>query len=731
MSDEEPPDNVRQLPRIGSPPPPPVPPAPDLDDAPAAPDPAPGAVRISSFDAPAVPVAPPASGAVPAALRADGIDPGQGPDAGPPRAGGLSLAVILAIALAAFEGLQTWIQESGPRRAEAAAHARELELLGAKARADAERLGAEADSQRARSRVPSSHEYGRSTLGSRSGPAPRSGGGTGPGGLRRGATGSQSGPVPRPGGLGGRGPQGRSDAARPTRNPAGPPGSSGRSNGGRGGGGSPGSSSGGRSGGRGGGSGPGGSSGRAGPGPRSSAGAGGRGSGGNSGVGGGTSRGPLKVPTKGTGGATGGGTGRTGGGSGPQAAGASGRRSPRQAVTDWFRGRRRTPPAGAVGSGSTQARIRDAVARTRAQPTFWDLLGSCITNRSNSKKRRAADTARPNSPDWAPPAGSGPNASPGQDRVTLGQAVFEAFRLRWDKRRDEWKARGGPRPKAEPRDPGTSAAGEPSPGDPHNNPGGAQSSPGDPHNSPGPGASQRQQQATPPPGAAGAPGPGPFGPRTSVFDTDDGPEVVITSVEQIHPPGTHAKRWEPDAITSGQQQLPRQSTPALPRAPHRPAGQRPGTTRRKEPIPMAATTRPYTAIPRPGGMDGRHATDITHSRVIRDLSRLVTEGMETHDDSVALARGCAALQAAIEVMTDDLAAAHNVGSKGLMTQVAELQNTIVELKAAAGRMAKNALEAAELAEAEENAIKRDYQPVADATADAGLHAPSARLHNEN
>ncbi|GDY80626.1 hypothetical protein SAV31267_101110 [Streptomyces avermitilis] len=55
MSDDEPPDNLRHLPRIGSPPPPPVPPAPTLGgtDEDSVTDP--GPVRISAFDAPKYP----------------------------------------------------------------------------------------------------------------------------------------------------------------------------------------------------------------------------------------------------------------------------------------------------------------------------------------------------------------------------------------------------------------------------------------------------------------------------------------------------------------------------------------------------------------------------------------------------------------------------------------------------------------------------------------------------
>ncbi|MEV5905843.1 hypothetical protein AB0L81_39125, partial [Streptomyces sp. NPDC052127] len=156
MSDDDHLDNLRHLPRIGSPPLPDLPPSPDLT-APADGTPeGSGDVRISPFDAPEVPHVPAPPAAVTTALRSEGTDPPGAPDAGSPRPGALSLAAILAIALAAFEGMQTWIQENGPRRAEAARHQREMELLAAKADADAARLGAEAGAVRGKSRVPSS-----------------------------------------------------------------------------------------------------------------------------------------------------------------------------------------------------------------------------------------------------------------------------------------------------------------------------------------------------------------------------------------------------------------------------------------------------------------------------------------------------------------------------------------------------------------------------------------------
>ncbi|MFF3516565.1 hypothetical protein [Streptomyces sp. NPDC002573] len=670
MSDDDTPDNVRRLPRIGSPPPPPVPPRPDLDGAGGDAEPGGGHVRISAFDAPDVPRAPRASGAVPATLRSEPLN-GQtpSPDAGPPRAGALSLAAILAIALAAFEGLHSWIQESGPRRAEAARHQRELELLAAKAGADAHRMGAEADAQRARSqrRIPSSHEYGRGALGRGSGGQGRLGGGHVPGGPRRDGTGPYSGSGSGSGRGGGR---------------SGPGGTfGGRSGNGQ----NSGSTSRGGWG--------------SGAGSRGGSGGGSRG-----GLGGGNTR-------AGTGGADGRNNGSTGGAGGP-----GGRRSPRQAVSDWLHGRKRTGKGIGSGSADTAARIRDTVRKQKTGPTFWDQVGSRAKDRW--KKRQGDDSGgsatggkggksgnvngKPdtNAGDWTPP-GDG-------ERIKLKDAAYSAFRARWEKRREGWKARGGPRrtpPPREPKAPGSSRrAGS-----------GRKRKPKNPSGSAGPGA----------------------GPRSSAFDADDDSGVTIT-YEQMDPPGAHAKRWEPDAITTGRQQLPRQATPVLPRAPQRPGGQRPGTTRRKDPIPMPAASprpgapAPVTAtVPASGGMSARHATDIRLDDVLKALTVLTTAGMETHDECAELARHARRLLGELETMAHDLAENHNVNGAKTMRAVAALMESVGTLIVQAERMAKACLTAAELSEAEEQAMARDHRPMQAAYIDAGVAAPSARIHNEN
>lgn len=415
MSDDDSTDNVLQMPRIGSPPPPPVPPQPTLDESSPAPDAAPGVVRISAFDAPAVPHAPSTASSVPAALRSDGVAPaGPDPTGLPPRTGALSLAAVLAIALAAFEGLQTWLQEAGPRRAEAAKHEREMELLAAKARADATRLGAEADKEHARARrVPSSHAYGRSALGRGSGGLGRGGGGIGPGRSGTGRTGPLGGSAQgRSTGVGGRGtgggraPNGRSSLGSSSsgtgavRNsgPRGRNGAAGDRNGvARDRNGSLRGRNGGTDRGR----------------------FGGTGNAGGSGTRG----------ASGTGGARGSSSGTDG----------KGRRSPRQTVADWWRkGKKSSGGSGSSGSsrgpdattGPKPSRVRSGTKTSgggpvKGGPTFWDDLNNRVRAKGGgAKSPRSTHGTPPNRGAGKPPTMDATSGST-TDRVHLKDAAWE------------------------------------------------------------------------------------------------------------------------------------------------------------------------------------------------------------------------------------------------------------------------------------------------------------------
>ncbi|USQ89916.1 hypothetical protein NFX46_40255 (plasmid) [Streptomyces phaeoluteigriseus] len=147
--------------------------------------------------------------------------------------------------------------------------------------------------------------------------------------------------------------------------------------------------------------------------------------------------------------------------------------------------------------------------------------------------------------------------------------------------------------------------------------------------------------------------------------------------------------------------------------------------------PVSARTAGVTAPVTAGGVSAQHATDITLDDALKALTRLTTAGMETHDDSAELARNARQLMGELEEMANDLAATHNVSGARTTRAMSVLMETVALLVVEAEQMARAALDAAELAEAEEVAMARDYRPTQDATADAGLATPSARIHNEN
>ncbi|CAM5697471.1 hypothetical protein STENM223S_09222 [Streptomyces tendae] len=136
-----------------------------------------------------------------------------------------------------------------------------------------------------------------------------------------------------------------------------------------------------------------------------------------------------------------------------------------------------------------------------------------------------------------------------------------------------------------------------------------------------------------------------------------------------------------------------------------------------------------------GACAGRHGrparTDITLDDALKALTLLTTAGMVTYDDCAQLARQARRLLNELETMAADLATTHNVSGKRTTRALSVLMESVGELILYAERMARAALAAAETAEAEETAMARDYRPTQDATVDAGLAAPSARIHNEN
>ncbi|WP_406380787.1 hypothetical protein [Streptomyces sp. NBC_01618] len=245
----------------------------------------------------------------------------------------------------------------------------------------------------------------------------------------------------------------------------------------------------------------------------------------------------------------------------------------------------------------------------------------------------------------------------------------------------------------------------------------------------------RPTAGTPPPGAAGGPTPGGWAPppRGARRSADEDlhratayTETVIT-VERADRPGDQARRWEPapaGAVTSG--------APGLPRAPEQPAGPRPGTTSTTEENPMGAPAR-RTHVPaaRSGGAAAEHLTEVTLDDVLDHLAASKTRCFATYDECAVLAEQARKLRHSFEELAHELAERHNVIGRltsGAMARLAELMDVVARK---AEEMRTKSLGAAESVEVAHDAMHDAYRPVQQATADAGLVMPSARIHNED
>ncbi|MFG2623210.1 hypothetical protein ACGFXC_36950 [Streptomyces sp. NPDC048507] len=618
--------------------------------------------------------APPPPGVVPDTFRSEGLDPEDGgaADGDPPSTGALGMAAILAIAMAAFAGVRTWVQESGPRRAEAKAHKRELELIAAKANAEAAKSEAGAEAVRAKAAVPSAHEYGRKTLGRASGGSGGGSGSSGPKGPGKPGTATHS----PSGGVGVKPGSSKPTSPGASRPGSGGPGGTGPAGKGPGGTGPKWSGTGGKTK-------PDGSSGKAGQGSGGKAGPGGssgsgKGSGGTS-PGGGSGKG-----SSGTGSGSGG-TGKPGAGKGSSGGNGTGNG-----------GGKTNTPSGTGSSGRTTLpqRVRQAI-----RDKWFKQTPTPQTPKPQKPKPPANAPQNSTTPPTGSsnPSGTKPGAKPG----TTGQSGHGTFWTRttvwtwttWTTARGWWKKR--PRKGPQNKTPG----GQQHPPPPNYPPGGAQQTP---------------------------PGPGPqWGARQSPFDTPtpgDEPEVVYT-VTQDGPARSNRPQQPPPRPPAGAVGPAR---PGLPRAPQRAAGRRPTTTKPKGPFAMGSAPATVSAS---GGIPAQHATEINLDQALRALSRLVGEGMDASDDAAGLARQARRLLTALDGMSKDLARVHNVRGPKTTTAMQNLMEIVQRLVKSADRMAKSALDAAEAAEAEEVLMARHYRPVQKATADAGLVTPSAAIHN--
>lgn len=257
------------------------------------------------------------------------------------------------------------------------------------------------------------------------------------------------------------------------------------------------------------------------------------------------------------------------------------------------------------------------------------------------------------------------------------------------------------------------------------------------------------------------PGPGTAGPTTgpqaggsrggrrSPFENaGQATEGTTWTVTSEHVPGSQAKRWEPSAIGRGTPTLPSKGPATLEAAPGTyPA--RPGTSAPKEPIAMPPApvparredpriTRAKNQAARAGRqvitqarhMDARHETEITLDDALDDYADFSADGFKTHDQCAKLADRATRLRDVLAVFAEQLAIENNLLGAlftGAMARMSESMDLVARM---AEEMQTSSLEAAEMAETADNDLNDAYRPYTQATADAGLTVPSAPVHNE-
>ncbi|MGW3091597.1 hypothetical protein [Streptomyces sp. NPDC001108] len=237
-----------------------------------------------------------------------------------------------------------------------------------------------------------------------------------------------------------------------------------------------------------------------------------------------------------------------------------------------------------------------------------------------------------------------------------------------------------------------------------------------------PGKKRRQKTGpgTPPPSGPG----GRRGADEDLRSSAEHGETVIT-VERADRPGDQERKPPPPAaITTG--------VPGLPRAPEQPAGARPGTTRTS-----TSTKESPMSAPLPGmftlgqDMDAEHRTEVTLDEVLDHLTKSKERCFRTYDECADLADAARKLRRALEKVLDDLKGRHNV--RGRLTRAAahRLADCMDVVARKAEEMREKSLLAAESVEIAHDAMADAYRPVQEAAADAGLAAPSARIHNED
>lgn len=226
--------------------------------------------------------------------------------------------------------------------------------------------------------------------------------------------------------------------------------------------------------------------------------------------------------------------------------------------------------------------------------------------------------------------------------------------------------------------------------------------------------------------------------RRSPFDNVPQSGAYETKVEREDRVGAQARTWKPGDGGGEQQALPADGQGALPAAPE-PHTQRPGTGG-PFPMPPAPTSPRTSKEPRmPSGpvgayggrrMDPQHATEITHDDAVDAGIKLKGDGLKTHQQSHVTAHRARKLRDTLRAFAEHLATQNNIIGPLFSGTMASLGESMDLLARMADEMQSRSLRAAENAEGASNEMEDAYRPITQATADAGLTTPSAPAHNE-
>lgn len=335
-------------------------------------------------------------------------------------------------------------------------------------------------------------------------------------------------------------------------------------------------------------------------------------------------------------------------------------------------------------------------------------------------------------------------ASAGPGRTTLGKALAEEARRRFDKRRAETKPAADGKDTKPPADATTGAAKDSTAGTP-----GKDSKAGDGTSG---GAkkrrsSRRRRTSTGKAGRRGRTrrtgrtsraGRGRKGrargrgrPAGSPFGEEDFTPTVEWPDHPARPAGGDAAVEDdivdadivtdpPAAVTTGVR--------GLPPAPEKHTA-RPGTTRPTSTEGSSVSSAQVKRTSGQGGLAAKHQTDITFDEYLMQMARIAVQAASDQERAEVLRRALGKVADALREMSTDLVGDHNISTQ-VTELIAFLADHTARMKQQADRCAQECENANEAAKAAASQVARVYGEDMDAKEEAGLRYTSAATHHD-